>query len=432
MVTSVEPDHLEHYGGFDAAGRRLRPVPGAAPGGGRLVCADDPVAARLGAAASATTYGFDATRPSFRIAGYEAAGGATAFTADPGRRRAGPGDGARCPAATTPATPPPPSAPPCWPARRSPTPRAGVAGFAGVGRRSQLRGERDGVTYVDDYAHLPGEVAPALAAAREGGWGRVVCVFQPHRYSRTEALWADFADAFADADVLVVTEIYSAGEAARPGVSGRLVADAVRDAHAVGPGRVAARAGRRGRLPAPRAAPRRPVPHPRRRRPDHPARRAAGVSGCRHEASRPRPPSWATGPGATSPSGPFTTYGVGGPAALFLEDCGPDDLALAGRAVAASGVPVLVVGRGSNLLVADAGFPGLALTLGELLRRHPPRRRHARPGAGRRRAEPARAGPPDGRPRPAGAGVGRRRPRLGRRRRAHERRRPRLRRQGRA
>jgi UDP-N-acetylmuramate dehydrogenase len=63
--------------------------------------------------------------------------------------------------------------------------------------------------------------------------------------------------------------------------------------------------------------------------------------------------------------GPLTTYGVGGPAALFLGNCGPDDLALARRAVAASGVPVLVLGRGSNLLVADRGFPGLALTLGE-------------------------------------------------------------------
>ena len=65
------------------------------------------------------------------------------------------------------------------------------------------------------------------------------------------------------------------------------------------------------------------------------------------------------------PLGPLTTYGVGGNAALFLGNCGPDELALARRAVAASGVPVLVLGRGSNLLVSDRGFPGLALTLGE-------------------------------------------------------------------
>jgi UDP-N-acetylmuramate dehydrogenase len=65
------------------------------------------------------------------------------------------------------------------------------------------------------------------------------------------------------------------------------------------------------------------------------------------------------------PLGPFTTYGVGGPASLLLEGCGLDELRAARVAVAASGVPVLVVGRGSNLLVADAGFPGLVLTLGD-------------------------------------------------------------------
>jgi len=67
------------------------------------------------------------------------------------------------------------------------------------------------------------------------------------------------------------------------------------------------------------------------------------------------------------PLGPFTTYGVGGPAALLLQDCGPEELALASRALAAGAgaIPVLVVGRGSNLLVADRGFPGLALTLGD-------------------------------------------------------------------
>ena len=74
------------------------------------------------------------------------------------------------------------------------------------------------------------------------------------------------------------------------------------------------------------------------------------------------------------PLGPFTTYGVGGPAALLLEGCGPDELALARKAVAAGGgcLPVLVIGRGSNLLVADRGFPGLALTLGDAFTRiHP-------------------------------------------------------------
>ena len=99
--------------------------------------------------------------------------------------------------------------------------------YGGVARRFQFRGERGGVTFVDDYAHLPAEVRAALSAARDGGWRRVVAVFQPHRYSRTQALAADFAHAFTDADILVVTDVYPAGEAPRPGVSGKLVVNAV-------------------------------------------------------------------------------------------------------------------------------------------------------------------------------------------------------------
>ena len=222
VVTSVEPDHLEHYGGFDALVDAFALFLGGARGA-RLVCADDPVAASL--AAGASTYGFTADA-GMRIYDYEAAGGATSFYVQdngrvsvplPGRHNARNAAAALLAAIAAGAT--------------FEGAAAGTAGFAGVGRRSQVRGERDGVTYVDDYAHLPGEVAPTLAAAREGGWSRVVAVFQPHRYSRTEALWAGFADAFTDADVVVVTEIYAAGERPRPGVTGRLVADAVRDAH---------------------------------------------------------------------------------------------------------------------------------------------------------------------------------------------------------
>jgi UDP-N-acetylmuramate--alanine ligase len=105
-----------------------------------------------------------------------------------------------------------------------------LARFGGVARRFEFRGELDGVTYVDDYAHLPTEVRAALAAARNGDWGRVVAVFQPHRYSRTADVGSAFGPAFDDADVVVLTDVYGAGEAPVPGVSGRLVADAVRRA----------------------------------------------------------------------------------------------------------------------------------------------------------------------------------------------------------
>jgi UDP-N-acetylmuramate--alanine ligase len=102
-----------------------------------------------------------------------------------------------------------------------------LARFAGVARRFEFRGTVNGVTFVDDYAHLPSEVRAALAAARNGDWRRVVAVFQPHRYSRTAELGEEFGAAFGDADLTVVTDVYGAGEAPVPGVSGQLVADAV-------------------------------------------------------------------------------------------------------------------------------------------------------------------------------------------------------------
>src|SRR5690606_2503659 len=67
-----------------------------------------------------------------------------------------------------------------------------LARFGGVARRFEFRGEVGGITFVDDYAHLPTEVAAAIAAARDGDWSRIVCVYQPHRYSRTESLWQQF------------------------------------------------------------------------------------------------------------------------------------------------------------------------------------------------------------------------------------------------
>jgi UDP-N-acetylmuramate--alanine ligase len=106
-----------------------------------------------------------------------------------------------------------------------------LARFGGVARRFQHRGEAHGVVFIDDYAHLPTEIAAALDAARVGDWSRVVCVYQPHRYSRTASLWSTFGDCFDAASVLVVTDIYSAGEMPRPGVSGKLIVQAVLDAH---------------------------------------------------------------------------------------------------------------------------------------------------------------------------------------------------------
>jgi UDP-N-acetylmuramate--alanine ligase len=103
----------------------------------------------------------------------------------------------------------------------------GLRRFRGVERRFQIRGEVGGVTVIDDYAHHPTEIAATLEAARPGPWRRLIAVFQPHRYSRTAALHLDFGGAFTDADRILVTEVYGAGEQPVPGVTGKLVADAI-------------------------------------------------------------------------------------------------------------------------------------------------------------------------------------------------------------
>jgi UDP-N-acetylmuramate--alanine ligase len=90
-----------------------------------------------------------------------------------------------------------------------------------------MRGRSEGVTVIDDYAHHPTEIRATLAAVRPGPWGRVVAVFQPHRYSRTAALAPGFGASFEDADRIVVTDVYGAGEQPVPGVTGKLVSDAV-------------------------------------------------------------------------------------------------------------------------------------------------------------------------------------------------------------
>jgi UDP-N-acetylmuramate--alanine ligase len=106
--------------------------------------------------------------------------------------------------------------------------RAGLASFDGVQRRFTVRGEAAGVTVVDDYGHHPAEVKATLVGAREAFHRRIVCLFQPHRYTRTRDLLPEFATAFRDADVLLLTDIYAAGEEPIPGATSEALADAIR------------------------------------------------------------------------------------------------------------------------------------------------------------------------------------------------------------
>jgi len=225
VVTNVEPDHLDHYGSFDAVRGAFAEF--LASAAHRVVGADDAEARIVGRAAGADLVGL-AADATFTMTAVEASRSSVAFDLlgpDGARiariRVAVPGlHNARNAAVATVAA--------LVAGAPAEAAVAALARFGGVARRFEFRGDHAGVTFVDDYAHLPTEVRAALAAARDGDWGRVVAVFQPHRYSRTAEVGEAFGEAFDDADVVVVTDVYGAGEAPVPGVSGRLVADAVR------------------------------------------------------------------------------------------------------------------------------------------------------------------------------------------------------------
>jgi UDP-N-acetylmuramate--alanine ligase len=224
-VTNVEADHLDYYGNLaslrDAFGELL------ARSEVRLVHGDDPIASELGRAVGAhrvgsgddddfvvTDVALERAAATFRL---RHDGGVLEIRVGaPGRHNVANAAVAAAAALLR--------------GVRGDDVVASLGRFAGVPRRFEFRGEFRGATIVDDYAHLPSEVRAAIATARAGGWRRIVAVFQPHRYTRTASLAASFAGAFDGVDVVVVTDVYAAGEPPIPGVTGRLVADAVADA----------------------------------------------------------------------------------------------------------------------------------------------------------------------------------------------------------
>lgn len=104
---------------------------------------------------------------------------------------------------------------------------AALKNFRGAGRRFQITGEVNGIKVVDDYAHHPSEIKATLKAAKQVKTGRVVGVFQPHRYTRTSILGERFGEAFNDADVIIISDIYSAGERPIEGVSAKTIVSAI-------------------------------------------------------------------------------------------------------------------------------------------------------------------------------------------------------------
>jgi len=106
--------------------------------------------------------------------------------------------------------------------------RKAIKDFSGVQRRFQIKGEVNGIVVVDDYGHHPTEIKATLAAAKDGTGRRVVAVFQPHRYTRTQHLLEEFFTSFNQADMAIIMDIYAAGEKPLPGVSGEAVYEGIR------------------------------------------------------------------------------------------------------------------------------------------------------------------------------------------------------------
>ncbi|MCW2905048.1 MAG: UDP-N-acetylmuramate/alanine ligase [Streptosporangiaceae bacterium] len=236
VVTNVEADHLDNYGGFDEVKESFaRFVERIEPGGVLVAGADDPVAvelAELGRARGLTvrTYG-ESPGADLRITGFVPRGLGSRFEisglgevelAVPGRHNA---HNATAVVAVALAL-----------GHDFEIVRAGLASFGGARRRLERKGAAGGAEVFDSYAHHPTELTADLRATRDyveqKGSGRIVAVFQPHLYSRTRFFAAEFGAALGLADVVVVLDVYGAREDPEPGVTGRLVADQVPD----GPG----------------------------------------------------------------------------------------------------------------------------------------------------------------------------------------------------
>ncbi len=222
LVTNIELDHHARFGSDDELRALFAAWVASVPGDGVVLLGDG---VDLDAAAPRAWFGFD-ERADWRVTAFEANGAGSRFWLRvpsappvrvelrlPGRHNAQNAAGAVAALVAVGASPADAA--------------AALRDFDGAGRRFERRGSVAGAEIVDDYAHHPTEVAAAIEAARAQSPARVVVCFQPHLYSRTEALARRFGEALAAADEAVVTEIYAAREQPVPGVTAKLVVDAL-------------------------------------------------------------------------------------------------------------------------------------------------------------------------------------------------------------
>ena len=225
VITNVEFDHPDFYSSLDDVVATFARFVGSLPPDGHLVvCADDPRCLSLAALAPCpvTTYGLTAGDLTAGILG------PSSYTLFEGGERRGTvelGVYGRHNVLNSLAA----AAVARWLGHDAHEAARTLSDFGGVRRRFQLKGERADVRVVDDYAHHPTELSATLDAARStlSQGARVIAVFQPHRYSRTRVLYREFGESFSSADAVLITEVYGAGEMPQPGVSGKLIVDAI-------------------------------------------------------------------------------------------------------------------------------------------------------------------------------------------------------------
>jgi len=237
VITNVDEEHLEHYGSFVRLQEAFVEFANKVPFYGAVVAAvDDPVLAGLVGRMTrrVVTCGLDAPRADYGAV----PAGATGTWRVVARRQAVPGRGGREETTLGEITLQVPGRHNVQNALAAlavgfelgvgfDRAAAALNGFQGVERRFQRLGEESGVLVVDDYGHHPAEVAAVVATARGTLRRPVVVVFQPHRYTRTAQLLDRFGPALADADEVVLTEIYAAGEEPVPGATVERLAEAI-------------------------------------------------------------------------------------------------------------------------------------------------------------------------------------------------------------
>ena len=229
IVTNIDPEHMEHWGSFDALRKGFTDFVSNIPFYGLAVCCTDhpEVQGLVGRVTDrrVVTFGFNA-QADVRAVNLRYENGAAHFdVALQGER----GDDGEVPMIEGCTLPMPGdhnvsnALAAVAVARHLGLKRAQIrdalAAFGGVGRRFTRVGEVNGVTIIDDYGHHPVEIAAVLKAARQATKGRVIAVHQPHRYSRLSNLFDDFCTCFNEADVVGIAEVYSAGEDPNPGAS---------------------------------------------------------------------------------------------------------------------------------------------------------------------------------------------------------------------